>query len=81
MQPLLSLQVPTSELTSEDSNDDSSQDAPQADNQLLALLTRKSTQPLMKSAASTDLTPAMTLELLTTATATLRREYVARYVR
>ena len=51
---------------------------PQADQQLLSLLTRKSTQPLIKAAPNTDLTPALTLELLSSATGTLRREYVAR---
>merc|ERR1740129_82407 len=49
-----------------------------ADSQLLALLARKSTQPLLKAAPSTELTPALTLELLTGATGTLRREYMAR---
>jgi len=48
------------------------------DSQLLAILSRSSTQPLLKSAAATTLSPAETLELLTGATATLRREYVAR---
>jgi len=48
------------------------------DSQLLAILSRSSTQPLLKSSAETSLSPAETLELLTGATATLRREYVAR---
>ena len=51
---------------------------PCADSQLLGLLTRKSTQPLLMAAPSTELTPAVTLELLTAATARLRREYMAR---
>eukprot|EP00092_Neocalanus_flemingeri_P038661 GFUD01042091.1.p1 GENE.GFUD01042091.1~~GFUD01042091.1.p1 ORF type:complete len:453 (+),score=152.21 GFUD01042091.1:3-1361(+) len=48
------------------------------DSQLLAILSRSSTQPLLKSAPATSLSPAETLELLTGATATLRREYIAR---
>jgi len=48
------------------------------DSQLLAILARSSTQPLLKSAPATSLSPAETLELLTGATATLRREYIAR---
>jgi len=48
------------------------------DSQLLAILSRSSTQPLLKSALATTLSPAETLELLTGATATLRREYLAR---
>jgi len=48
------------------------------DSQLLAILSRSSTQPLLKSAPATSLSAADTLELLTGATATLRREYVAR---
>lgn len=48
------------------------------DSQLLAILSRSSTQPLLKSSTETSLSPAETLELLTGATATLRREYVAR---
>ena len=45
---------------------------------LLALLARRSTQPLLAAAPATELSPALTLELLTSATQTLRREYVAR---
>ena len=48
------------------------------DAQLLSILSRSSTQPLLKSAPATHLSAADTLELLTSATATLRREYVAR---
>ena len=50
----------------------------QADTQLMSLLTRKCSQPLIMSSASTDLSPAVTLELLSSATQTLSREYIAR---
>jgi len=50
----------------------------QLDSQLLTILSRSTTQPLLKSAPATSLSPAETLELLTGATSTLRREYVAR---
>ena len=51
---------------------------PRVEAALLALLARRSTQPLLAAAPATELSPALTLELLTSATQTLRREYVAR---
>lgn len=66
-------------LASQSSDSSSTTDTRQTiDSQLLSLLSKKSTQPLIKTAPTTDLTPALTLELLSTATGTLRREYVAR---
>ena len=67
-------------LLSSESLDSTSTDSkpPSIDSQLMSLLSKKSTQPLIKTAPSADLSPALTLELLTTGTSTLRREYMAR---
>jgi len=78
--PVKSPASPLPALLSDDTEEASQEDTRHhyADSQLLALLARKSTQPLLKAAPSTELTPALTLELLTGATGTLRREYMAR---
>jgi len=52
--------------------------APQFDSQLNAILARGSSQPILRCASATTLSPAETLELLSGTTATLRKEYLAR---
>merc|ERR1740129_2174530 len=69
--PVKSPASPLPALLSDDAGEASQEDIRHhhADSQLLALLARKSTQPLLKAAPSTELTPA---------SGTLRREYMAR---